>query len=124
MVKVKILKFVKTKPTHLSDNQTYNVIECGKDRYTLKDCKLVPGHDDTLPYTAKLCLNGRPICSCFNDGWGGVTEIKPLEIKSQAIMSSMRLKLAQYKWVYANTEFPLELEFVADTLACGSISKR
>ncbi len=123
MIKVKILKFVKTKPTDISNNELFNVIECGKDRYTLKECRLIEGHDDTLPYTAKLCLNGKPVCSCFNDGWGGVTEIKPLDIRSKAILSSMCLKVGQYKLSCNGTEFPLDVEFIADTLAYGVLAR-
>lgn len=124
MIKVKILKFVKTKPTDLSNNEVFNVIECGRDRYTLKECRKIEGHDDTLPYNAKLCLNGKPVCICHNDGWGGVTEIKALDIRSKAILSSMRLKVGQYKWSFNGTEFPLEVEFIADTLACGVLAQR
>ena len=121
MKKLKILRLVKTKPACFDSKSTYNVIECGKDRYTLSNCREIDGHDDSLPYAAKLCLNGKPVCSCFNDGWGGMTELKPLDIASRAILSSMRIKLKQYKWSCGKTEFPFDLEFVADTLACGTL---
>ena len=97
-----------------------NVIQCGKDKYTLKDFKVQEGHDDSLPYTAILCFNKRPICKCLNDGWGGQTEMTPLDAQAKVIMASAAVTLSKYGWQYMGTKFALDLYFIADTLAISA----
>ena len=97
-----------------------NVIQCGKDKYTLSNFKLQEGHDDSLPYSAILCINKKPVCKCVNDGWGGQTELMPLDIRSEAIMASAAVSLSKYGWKFHGTEFELKLDFIADTLAISA----
>ena len=121
MIKLKIFKFKQGKTVDLTHTPEFgcNVIECGKDRFTLKDFKIQDGHDDSLPYSATLCINGNPICKCVNDGWGGTTEMTPFDIKTMVIMASVQLNISRYKWSFHGTEFALKLDFIADTLACS-----
>lgn len=117
--RVRILKFKKNGYINLDSTPEFdcNVIQCGKDRFTLREFQLQYGHDDSLPYTAILCLNDNPVCRCTNDGWGGLTEIKPLDIKASAILKSIEGNIKNYGWSYMGTKFQLALEFIADTLA-------
>lgn len=119
--RVNIFKFKKNEAIDLSTSpeRGCNAIECGKDRFTLKDFKLQDGHDDSLPYSAILCFNGKPVCHCLNDGWGGMTEMKPLDAQTRALMVNIELNISKYKWGYKGTEFALDLEFIANTLACS-----
>lgn len=120
MKKLKIFKFKQGQTLDLTNSPEFgcNVIECGKNRFTLRDFKIQEGHDDSLPYSAILCINDKPICQCLNDGWGGMTEMKPLDAQSKALMASCQITLSKYKWKYRSTEFVLDLEFIANSLAC------
>ena len=121
MKKLKIFKFGKNKVVDLSHTPEFgcNAIECGRDRYTLSEFKVQEGHDDSLPYSATLCLNGKPICKCFNDGWGGKTGMQALDNQTKVIMTSIENNLRNFKWSFHGTEFCLKLDFIADALACS-----
>ena len=117
--KIKSLKFDKKMPLSLDDNKEYmaEVIEVGKNKFTMRDYRPQEGHDDSLPYVGILCNNGKPLCRCFNDGWGGMTELTPVGAAEGAIMKSIANKLGDYKWSFDGTEFDLDIYFIADTLA-------
>jgi len=116
---MKIFKFPKTRVIDLTETpeRFCNVIECGRDRFTLKDFKLQDGHDDSIPYSATLCVNGKPLCKCVNDGWGGVTELTAIDIAATASMASLNINLPKFRWSYRGTEFGVTLDFIADVLA-------
>lgn len=46
------------------------------DKYTvsLKNFRLIPGHDDSLPYYASVVINGKVVGTIINDGWGGKSD--------------------------------------------------
>jgi hypothetical protein len=48
----------------------------------LKAFKEIIGHDDSLPYIAKLYINGKYVCQVMNDGWGGMSFIREMNNKS------------------------------------------
>lgn len=125
MKNLKIFKFKKITPTDLTDSPEFacDAIEVGRNRFTLKDFKLQEGHDDSIPYTAILYMNDKPVCKCFNDGWGGITELTALDATSKALMASSVITVGKCKWSYRGTEFDLTLDFIADTLACGAANK-
>lgn len=66
----------------------------------------VHGHDDSLPFTAELWVNHKPIAQCFNDGWGGECQITPnptnieLYNKVKAIVEKTNNYLDNAKWFY------------------------
>ena len=117
--KVKELKFNKKKVLDLTNNIEVgcDVITCDKNNFTMRDFRKQEGHDDSLPYTGLLCYNGKPICRCTNDGWGGGTQIMPVGAAERAILASIELSLKNYKWKYDNIVFELKVDFIADTLA-------
>jgi hypothetical protein len=122
MQKIKVFKFIQNEHIDLTHTPEFgcNVIQCGRDKYTISNFKAVEGHDDSLPYNAVLCLNDKPICKCSNTGWGEQTEIKPISIQSEAIIASARMKLSKYGWSFRGGEFDLTLDFIADTLALSA----
>ena len=115
------LKFEKKKKiVNLDDNKEafVEIIEVGdKHRFTMRDFRLQEGHDDSLPYVATLCDNGKPLCKCLNDGWGGETDLIPLNVQLGAIMVTIKKAISAFKWSYKGTTFDLTLDFIADTLA-------
>ena len=117
----KTLGFTK-KPINLDDHKDFGVtrirVGSGKDFmvFTMKNCQEIPGHDDSLPYVADLYCDGKMLCKCHNDGWGGETEftvVPECASKMDAIMEH----IGKYQWVYKKHEFDLNLCFIADTLA-------
>jgi hypothetical protein len=119
MKKVRILHFTKNKVMSISDkfNDPFDVIQCGHSKFTLKDFKLQGWHVDSLPYSATLFYNGKPFAKCVNDGWGGKTDIMPLNAQTRAIFASVLQTLTNYKFIYRNTEFTLGVDLIADLLA-------
>ena len=47
----------------------------------VKKVREVMGHDDSQPYNAELWVNKKHIADCFNDGWGGETQIDIIDAK-------------------------------------------
>lgn len=119
MKKAKIFKFRKNECTDLTHSpEAYcTEIQCGTMKFTLRDFKLQEGHDDSMPYTAILCINGKQVCRCTNDGWGGQTELKPLEIQSKAIMESTAMTLSKFGFKYHDFKSTLRLDLIADMLS-------
>lgn len=119
MKRLKILKFKINEYIDLNNGQDVgcNVIQCGKDRYTIKDFKRIGDYDDRVAYTAVLCLNNKPFCKCSNDGFCGLVEIEPVDIQAKAVLASTNIKLSKYGWRFRGGNFKLELDFIADTLA-------
>lgn len=56
----------------------------GEYTFSLRKFREITGHDDSLPYTATLYANGRPVCDLFNDGWGGETMVTPSTAENSA----------------------------------------
>lgn len=117
--KIKSLKFDKKSPINMDNcpEDGCEVIEVGKNKFTMRDFRKQEGHDDSLPYVGILCCNGKPLCKCLNDGWGGQTNMTPVGVAEGAIMKSLANKIGDCKWTYMGTTFDLELDFIADILA-------
>ena len=103
------------KPKDLSNNPEVgaNIIKVGKLKFTMKDFKRVDGHDDTLSYSAILCVDKKPLARCYNDGYGGQTEINYISDD----INEVEKIIAGYQWKYGKMKFDLCLEFIADILA-------
>ncbi len=50
------------------------------DRYSLKGYKEIEGHGDSATFSAKICLDGKPLMHAGNNGWGGSNEYHPLSM--------------------------------------------
>ena len=119
--KFNVLKFEKKVVTNLNQKKEeyYDVIEAGKHKFAIRDFKLQDGHDDSLPYSAVLCDNGKPLCKCINDGWGGQTELSTTNVRDAAVLTSVKKTIGQFKFSYGDVVFDLTLDFIADLLAEG-----
>ena len=113
-----VLEFVKGVTLNLTDDcSVYRIVKCGDDVFTLKDYRRQFGHDDSLPFHAILCCNGKELCECLNDGWGGETIITPIDaVLYDEVCSRLN---DNYKWSFFGMECNVKLPFIADTLACG-----
>ena len=111
----KTLTFTK-KPKDLSNHPEVgaNIVKVGKLKFTMKDYRFNPyGHDDSLAYSATLCVDKKPLAHCHNDGWGGQTEI----YYTSDDINEVEKIIAGYQWKYGKMKFDLCLEFIADILA-------
>ncbi len=117
----KVFKFKLTRVNDLTNSPEVgcNEIVCGKYSFTLKDFSINPGHDDSLPYTAILCINRIPVAKCFNDGWGADTEITPINPRDKKLLDEVKAELKKYKWSFHDTTLTLDIPFIADTLTCN-----
>lgn len=94
----------------------------GKYKITLKCLKQVKGHDDSLPFTAKLYVNNKVCCECYNDGWGGSAM---LTIINNDLFNLIDNEVIKYnimcgKKVIGN----YTLSDVADELACVIVDNK
>lgn len=95
-------------------------ITLGEYTFTLKNFRRVSGHDDSLPYTATIYVNGKRTFKAFNDGWGGETNFLPVDkagVSEQTINDY--LDGDKFPWcTYADvTLYYNRLACVADKLA-------
>jgi len=87
----------------------------GKHKITLKCLKQVKGHDDSLPFTAKLYVNNKVCCECYNDGWGGSAM---LTIINEELFKVIDEEVTKYDISFNNKVFgKYTLSDVADELA-------
>ena len=66
----------------IKTKQYSKIKQIGKYKCELKCFKEIVGHDDSLPYIAKLYINGKYVCKVMNDGWGGMSSIEEMNNKS------------------------------------------
>lgn len=60
------------------------------------------GHDDSLPYQAKVFVDGKEVAVAYNDGWGGETNVRVTKEKAYPLMNEVE------KYIRENKEqFPL-----------------
>lgn len=59
----------------IKTKQYPKVKHIGNYKCELKCFNEISGHDDSLPYIAKLYINGKYVCQVMNDGWGGTSSV-------------------------------------------------
>lgn len=104
-----------------TDDKLYTIIKFGKDVFTLKKFRVNMGHDDSLPFQAILCINGKEFAECFNDGWGGPTNIRVIDrAKNWERFKELdnKLKECNYTDSYYNFSSNWDIETIVDNLAC------
>jgi len=118
----KTLRFTK-KPLDLSNDKDFGVTIVAVDnlRFFMRNFKNMIGHDDSLSYIAELWakhISGEfmfKIADCFNDGWGGQTDITFVD---NELTKEIIDKVSQFKWKLGKSKFELTMDFIADILAC------
>lgn len=103
----------------MTADKLYTIIKFGYDTFTLKNFRINMGHDDSLPFQAILCMNGIEMAECYNDGWGGPTNIHPLSVLKRERLDSIDNALKDY--VYTDSKYNLtskwSIEEIVDTLS-------
>lgn len=110
----------------------YDTFEVGGHKFTLKDCKEVFGHDDSFSYVGKLYIDDEQVCTLYNDGWGGetnVTQIINQPLLDKAICDIQGQPIPTYPWDNDTifSEFTLtKVQEIADILApiCAQVSSK
>lgn len=118
MVKKKVFKFKQNDVVDVTEMKTLdsNVIECGRNRFTLHEFKAKGYENDTLQYAAVLYINNKPFFNCSKDE-SGVTKIIAVDNKSGIFKKCVEAQLKKYKWSMMGHEYILTLEFIADNIA-------
>lgn len=62
----------------IKTKQYSKIKQIGNYKCELKCFKEIVGHDDSLPYIAKLYINGKYVCKVMNNGWGGISSIEEM----------------------------------------------
>lgn len=112
----------KTKDVRDTDIMGVTRIKCDKMVFTMRMFQDCIGHDDSLPYFAILYVDNVPTYECFNDGWGGETDIKVLDhAKDEQVAKAIEGKkfyFDGYKKVTIDLKVWHIADFLADTCYC------
>lgn len=98
----------------------YNSVVIGGHTIALKDCKEQIGHDDSIPYAARLFIDNKLVCTIYNDGWGGETNITQLvnaELLEKVNKDIKGLPFVIYPWD-ENTYPDIKIDSVLDVADC------
>lgn len=105
----------------------FDTLEVGGHKFTLKDCKEVVGHDDSLPYVGTLYIDGKQVCTLYNTGWGGETDITQIIDGNLLVKATNDIKgkpIPTLPW--DNMEIPNDITLtniqeIADIIACTCV---
>ena len=92
----------------------------GNNVFSIKGFKEIAGHDDSLPYQAKIYMNGKCIGTASNDGWGGPTNIYTSNANELERLGQAEKFLCENNFTENTYYGPLKVdsvEFIADILA-------
>jgi hypothetical protein len=78
------------------------------DKWDITSYKRQHGHDDSIPFSAKITLNGKVVGSVFNDGWGGENSYN-VQID---ILERLRADVKEWHAKYGN---PIFANFALDS---------
>jgi hypothetical protein len=103
----------------MTNDKLYIIIKFMGDVFTLKGFRINMGHDDSLPFQAVLCINGKETAECYNDGWGGPTNIHPLSLEKRESLYAIDALLKNY--TYTDSKYNLtskwSIEEIVDALS-------
>lgn len=88
----------------------------------LRQCKEVYGHDDSLPYNAKLFVNDVEVGKVYNDGWGGEPVIDGPVQQEHLLIKVENYLHENHSFVYTTMDgqkksSPLDFSYVLDAAA-------
>lgn len=104
----------------MANDKLYKIIKFNDETFTLKKFRVNMGNDDTLPFQAILCVNGKEFAECFNDGWGGATTIRVLNReKNWERFKKLDNKLKECTYENSNYDYSFnwDIETIVNTLA-------
>ena len=102
----------------------------GGHKLEIRSFKEMAGHDDSVPYQAKIHIDGKEGGVCYNDGWGGETEIQVTKEQAYPAVNEMRLYIRDHREEFPIGEYDghvihaLTLADLCDTLALNLASRR
>lgn len=91
----------------------------GKFILELKNFREIKGHDDSLPFEGELYCNGVHIAGCWNDGWGGDANVKPV-IGNLKLYNEVSKIVCATKWDCGKFALNYSIPMVCDLLACDN----
>jgi hypothetical protein len=105
-----ILRKKSTDIAPLLENGAHTIM-LEKNSFTLADFKCMEGDS----YSAVLCVNNNPLCTCRNNG--DETELCAFDTRGKAIMAGISVKLKDVRCEYKGKECDITLGQIADILA-------
>ena len=102
----------------MTNDKLYTIVRFRDNVFTLKNFRINMGYDDSLPFQAILCINGIEMAECYNDGWGGPTNIRPL-IGKRILLDAIDDELKDYMNTNSkcNLTSKWSIEEIVDTLS-------
>ena len=92
-------------------------MQFGKYVLELKKYRQIKGHDDSIPFEGELYCNGTHIAGCWNDGWGGEAQVKPV-LANLALYNEVKKEVEKTNNLFDNPSWFYDMAVVADLLAC------
>lgn len=88
----------------------------GKFILELKNFREIKGHDDSLPFDGELYCNGVHIAECWNDGWGGDANVKPV-IDNIKLYNEVQSCVNKTNGLFGHSDWYYTLPLLCDLLA-------
>ena len=114
-----------TKPIIIMSKKKSCIVNCifgAMGTISLKNVEQRYGHDDSLPFQGDLYLNNVMIATCWNDGWGGETNIDAVNGSAAGTINIIDDYLRtnykmHFKYDGKDHDFPVGLDYVIDVMA-------
>ena len=94
-------------------------MQFGKYVLELKKYRQIKGHDDSIPFEGELYCNGTHIAGCWNDGWGGDAQVKPV-LGNLALYNEVKKEVEKTNNLFDNPSWFYNMSVVATKDIFGS----
>lgn len=114
-------------PLNLLDTLFPTSIKVGSHEVEIRSFKETAGHDDSMPYQAKIHVDGKECAVVYNDGWGGESNIQGTKTEAYKVLNELEQHIHSHKEEFFMGEYEghklyhSNLASICDTLAmnCG-----
>lgn len=69
----------------------------GGHKVEIRSYKEVAGHDDSVPYQAKVFVDGKEVAVAYNDGWGGQTNVSATKESAYPVLKEVEKYIHEHK---------------------------
>ena len=107
-----------------------NFLMIGGHKFELRSYKEIAGHDDSLPFQAKVYVDGKECGVAYNDGWGGETEVRATKEGAFKTLNEVEKYIREHKEEYYMGEYEgiklyhRDLSSITDMLADNCARQR
>lgn len=114
-------------PSKILDTLFPTSAKVGNHEVEIRSFKEIAGHDDSMPYQAKVYVDGKETAVVYNDGWGGESNVQATKTEAYKVLNELEQYIRDHKEEFFMGEYEglklyhTNLSSICDTLAmnCG-----